>query len=317
MSALIVAILTYAVILAPKPVRQNPQLKAVLILCLSLHHLAAYYNCNIATLPGADGDAELFYEAASAEIRTYRYNRLFYTQFLTAVFSLVGPSKLLGCELSILAYSLSCVLIIEILKLTNHLEQAPKTLLLYGILPSPITHFSVTLREAYEALALLAIVAGTLHLRRRFSLTWLSAILGGLACLMVIHKSLKLLVLGLALLALFSLTQKLGRNLAFMLALLATAAVMGGPGSFFLDESDVADQIENIHEYRTGVINAGGRAFYGGQVSTDSLVGFIGSAPRIFLLYMTSPMPWQFGSVLDVYTFLENSLRLILIKASD
>lgn len=316
MAALLVAILTYMVLFFSKQFRENPGLRRSAFLAMTLHHVAAYYNCYVNILPGADGDAELFYEAAAATYGDYNYSTMLYTRFVNFVFNLVGPSKLLGCELSILAYAFSCLLIVDILRQIGCSKYAAHVILLYGILPSPIVHFSVTLRESYQALALLAVASSTLRLRKQFSLISLSSLILGLLCLLKIHNSLKFLVLALTVVSIFALIRARGKGLAIGLAVLVAAAILGGPGSIVVDESDVTRQIEKVHEYREGVIWAKGRAFYGGQVDTNSISAFALSAPKVFLLFMLAPFPWQIQGALDLYTFFENSIRLLFIWAA-
>lgn len=316
MSAISLILLSYALIFASPNVRNNSRLRAALLFVITAHHIAAYFHSHISLLPGADRDSEGFYHAAAHPEGTHRIAYLYYVKFLTLVFSFTGPSRLVACELSIIAFVLASLFLVELAIMIRAESYAPSMILVFGLLPTSLVHFSTPLRESFEMLAITATALAGSKIRVKFSAAWTILFVAASIVLNFIHKALGKVALGIAGLAAVALMKKFGRTyyavLAFALA--AIAFTLAVPSSSSLD--DVVRNFEQVEKYREGVEHAGGRAFYGGQIDPSSLASLATTVPQVVVFYFVAPLPHQIGSPLDIYCALENLLRLILAGAA-
>lgn len=169
--ALIVA--TFMVPLLSPTVRENPVLLYVVLAVLLGHHGLSFYNLYLSPLPGSDFDSLTFYSAALKAYNTGSLPRFgvgsaAYQWMLYLGFYLSGgTSRLSGQLISILAYAISMLYIVGILK---HLRVDNKyclsaTLLVIGFLPTVWFFTSLSFREPLQMLGL----AGGIYFFFRFS----------------------------------------------------------------------------------------------------------------------------------------------------
>ncbi|MGD9107964.1 MAG: hypothetical protein PVI75_02210 [Gammaproteobacteria bacterium] len=152
--------LTFVPFLFIKELRENKKLLFAVIFIIILHNLASITNAYFYLFPGADSDAASFHSkaiAVSLGHLNYISNILdanFYIYILSRLFYL-GHSKLLGQELSVLAFSFSCVILISLQKLFEIKKHRILTLLILGLIPTYMIWGSVELRESLQLLFLL------------------------------------------------------------------------------------------------------------------------------------------------------------------
>lgn len=278
-------------------VRSRPGLLLVMWLVLALHHLAALVNCYLTPIPMAGEDALTFDRTAQGLLVDQPYHP--YVAGLHLVYHYLGCSQLLGCELSVLAFCLASMVFLALVDDLGYSAHAPILLLLFGCLPAALCGTSVTLRESYQALMILT---ATWMLMRRHTVGAMLSLL----LLALLHNGLALLALGLAMLA--ALTRPLPGLALLVLALLVCPLVSASsPAAVALSRGTL---MQEASTYREGVPAA--RKTYRAPLDTGSVEGLISTFPRVWLLYMFSPLPGTATGLEGLYGTLESLLRVAL-----
>lgn len=139
-------------------VKKDKKLTLVIGFVLLLHHFVAIINTYFYTFPGAEPDPANFHRDAIVWATNGKWifsvGANFYEQLLGTFYRIFGPSQLFGEELSVLAFLLSCFVLIEIIKLLNISKYTVLLLLIYGLLPTNLIFCSKILREPYQILFL-------------------------------------------------------------------------------------------------------------------------------------------------------------------
>ncbi len=335
-AALVVLYGTYFTLFADEDIHSDWRLLAVTFLALSARHLTSFVNAYYFILIGADMDAVTFHENAVtmshsiqpmwfAEFGGMEAGSSAYIQFLSFFYRLFGDSKLLGQELSILAYVMSCLVIIKMARLLGIARWQIGLVLIYGLLPSAIIFTSITMRESLQMLFFLMVAYFGLSLRKKPTLVKMIMLSGSGFALGVFHNGLFIYALFLICLGFFwglrfNLKRWEGRSL---IAKLAGVGLLGGILlTWFLIASDTGgaaralmsgEGAEYAGVYRDRTTTSYDRASYGGTLDTSSLTAFIPSAAWVFTMYMLAPFPWQISSTVDIYGAFEGYLRLLLI----
>lgn len=299
---------------------------------IALHQVVAVINAFFFTTIGADADATTFHrigmELAQSGDFYFAIGASFYRNLLGVIYYLFGGSHFLGEQLSILAFALSCVVVVKILGQLDLLRHQALMLLVFGALPTMVLLGSITMRESYQVLFfMLAVYFGIkMHsqggINKGFIALILSAFIMGL-----FHNGLILYMLFLVILFMvFSLkpssslwhVKKLRVLLLMMLPILFLGLLLvvklevSGLGALSaLSNMDIGEYASN---YRSHSVMA--RATYGVALDLSSPFSFIYSAVPLYFYYLFSPFPWQVGSIVDVYAVLESIMRMVLIYYS-
>ena len=137
-----------------RELRQDKQILVGYVFVIALHQIMAFTNACIYQSMVGRSDARGFHSFARELARNGEWNfdvgHFFYMEMLTTVYRWFGSSHLLGEQLSILAFALSCIVFFKILR---HLEVERYrlfTLLAFGACPTMILYGSITVRESYE-----------------------------------------------------------------------------------------------------------------------------------------------------------------------
>lgn len=121
--ALIIFIVTLSLPFLFRELRQNKIVLLAYLFIVGLHQLAAVINAFWFTVIGADADANSFnrigFELAQIGVFSFAIGSKFYENMLGVFYWLFGSSHFLGEQLSIMAFSLSCVILIKILRQLN------------------------------------------------------------------------------------------------------------------------------------------------------------------------------------------------------
>lgn len=295
-----------------------------------LHAALAAYNAYGGTLHGAEPDATKFHANASAISLVggwdFGLGGRFYTTMLALAYSLGGPSHFFGETTSVLAFALSCVVLVRLLDLLEIERHQTACVLLFGLHPAAALFTSVTLRESWQILFFLQSAYCLLRFRVRASpLSLLWGLLGAalMACL---HNGLIVYALFMVPLALFSrlgikAPPTLARTVGLALALTAAggllAAAIGGvlPYTPSLARLSEGEAIEYASTYRQKG-EKGARAEYGVKLDGGSPVKFALSLPAVYVHYMLAPFPWQIKGGLDLVAAADGWLRVALILSA-
>lgn len=296
-------------------IRANRRLSQAVILVLILHQAASFGQVHFKGLPTVSQDAMNFYNFCA-----HNYGPLVRTPygiFLRTIFRTFGPSLLLGCELSQVAYSIALVVEVELIYFFGLHEHAAKLILAFGMLPSCILNTSVTTREAYQTMAYLSLcLVAVRTVRDGMSPGRIVAGVVSTVLLVLLHQGFGLLVMMLAAMWLAVLGSKNPKALAACLlvgvVLLAKAAPVW---SALAAHSTVFHRVEQgkglqyIGGYQRSVETS--RSTFGVLLNLSSVGSAIRTAPIVLVEYLFSPLPWQIRGFIDVYGFLECAVRMV------
>lgn len=320
--------LTYALPFFMKPFRNNKSWIITTFFILTVHHAVAFINSYFGPTFGAEKDALRFDREAS--LFAQYYNSLdfslgsdLYVNFLAGVYKIFGDSKLLGSELSVLAFLLSLFVILKIASFINKDKYISAITLLYGILPTVFLYTSVTLREPFQMLFFSLTLYYGLKFMRYKGLGNLTKIIISLFLMGIWHNGLMAAApFILLIIVFFSLDGKklrFTKPLKFMLFCFSVAFVFG---SFYiltkLGFSTAASQAlfsgdALSYSGTYAKVEYAGGSTYGANLDTSSLFSIITTLPQVFINYMFAPFPWQIRGFMDLYAAFESLLRFLLL----
>ena len=227
-----------------------------------------------------------------------------YIYALGLVYRWTTPSLFLGSGLSCLAWLASAVLLLHMMKMLL-LDEAQqfKAMLLYALLPSAVVITSVTLREAYQLLAVHVVVYSVLkiYLTRSFGHWFL--LLAGVALMGALHGALLVAGLCIAVITfLFSLYKqenpysvaKLGLIL-FLLLVLAHA----GSSLFIEAVFNAQTGLGEALQARQDSWQQSARASYSIGIKIASDADLLLFVPAALFQYLFQPLPWKLTIGLD------------------
>ncbi|MDA8560538.1 hypothetical protein N9L33_01920 [Nitrospinae bacterium] len=300
-----------------------------------LHQAMALTNNFWFTIIGAEGDAKEFHlkgvELEQWENFTFGIDGYFYNNLLGIVYWLFGPSQLLGQELSILAFAVSCIILIKILHIMELSRYEVSVLLAYGALPSMVLLGSITLRESYQVLFFMLAIYWGIKMQMKGGVNSyllfmvMSALVMGLFHNGLLIYSTFLIVLvmvwslrpvtyfwnikKLRLMAVFA-------TLVLMVGVinLARVKLVGGlPGLVALANGDLLEAAATFRDFSRKSMT---RATYGISLDLSSPFMTIYTSCKVYVHYLFAPFPWQVKNALDAYAAMESILRLTLIYFS-
>jgi hypothetical protein len=315
LSAIILLVASFWLPTLSPHVQASKSLRFACWATIAAHHVAAFINAFITPLSSAWGDLYRFHDLAAAgttEGQPYAF-------LLGAVYRTLGTSFWLGETVSVLVFALSLILFIDLqvqLKLDKRLAGS---VLIYGLMPSPLIHCSVTMREVYQCFGLLLAIQSLLKLRSTaFNPKWIAALLMALFLMVSMHQSMAafaVLVLTLGIPWALRGQGSIGAVLA--LAILFTSPwLLPKLANTFAEDSKTVRAYEDgkllnyVAHYREGV-NAS-RSDYGLRISSDSIPEFIETTSLVVAMYFIAPLPWQMSSILDIYALVEVWVRMVL-----
>jgi hypothetical protein len=296
-----------------------------------IHQIIGFNNNYLYPTFGGDGDA------AALQMQSERFamfgelgfelGALFLAQVLGMLYRWFGASHLLGTQLSILTFALSCVVLMKLIRLLGIERYKLCSLLIFGSLPTMALLGSVTIREPYQLLFfMLSVFFGLkMHLKGGIN-TCLFAFIMSTIVLGFLHKG--LIFYGIFLVALFLIWNfrptTCHRNIkkihlaAFAMGSVALAGFMALlnmklPGHDVLTQWVHTEWLEYVSSYRDGIIRANGRATYDIALDMSSYMMAVYSGLRIYIYYLFAPFPWQVDNLLDIYAVMESVFRMILI----
>ena len=322
-------------------IKKEKKITLVIGFVLLLHHFVAIINTYFYTFPGAEPDPVNFHRDAIVWAKggkwIFSVGANFYEQLLGTFYRIFGPSQLFGEELSILAFLLSCFVLIEIIRLLNISDYTVLLLLIYGLLPTNLIFCSKILRESYQILFFMLSVYWGLrfHLKPAkgaMIFCVFSALIMGL-----FHKALILYASFLVPVLFLSFPQQISASLSNSRRFLKRRWISVGlvliivAGIFIIGNLDNVKGLEVTRaflsgkglkyaaEYRTKLIfeNApNARANYGMMLDTSSVGSLIKTTSLAYIYYLFAPFLWQVTNWLDVYGVAESLLRFVLILFS-
>ncbi|MFQ5471109.1 MAG: hypothetical protein ACE5EH_12570 [Gammaproteobacteria bacterium] len=256
----------------------------------------------------------------------FRVGAPFYELLLATVYRLFGASHLLGEELSILAFSLSCVVLLKLLKLLELFRYRVPILLCFGALPSMVFLGSVTLRESYQVLFFMLVVYFFVKYIKYGGLRPVLECVISIAGLTLFHWGL-MIYAALLSVAIFlqAIIHKTHKRLNSSAKGIALVAVLLGILIVVLILSESNELLQMLKAVASGSTDfAAGyrasaeisRATYGIPLDTSSVGSILFTSFVVFFYYLFSPFPWQIQNMVDIYGVIEVLWRILLIYMS-
>ena len=262
----------------------------------------------------------------------------FYENFLGIVYWLFGPSKMLGQELSVLAFAVSCIILIKIVNLLELSRYGVSILIAYGALPSMVLFGSVTLREPYQLLFFMLTVYWGIKMQMKGGINkYLLFMIMSAFAMGLFHNALVLYAVLLIVLLMtwtlrpvtrfWKITKLRLLAVFFPLVLIGTYILyikimglaygnnmwLGGRPLAALFNLELLQMAEGFRAASAKVVD---RTTYSANLDLSSLYTTIYSSCKLYLYYLAAPFPWQIKNVLDVGGMIEAFLRMILIYFS-
>lgn len=331
-------VFSFIAVLGFKAIREDGRVLITVWLILIIHHAAAVLNAYVLTIPGAEADAMRFHSSAVkwAASGTWRFvlSAQFYIQMLGVIYRMFGSSLFLGEQISVMAFAISCGVLLEIMKILGTRGTRSAVLLLYGLWPTVVLFTSVTLRESLEVLFFMLTVYWGLRVRLGNDRGYVVLVVLSAIAMGVLQKG--LLVYALILVPLILLwplrrgKRSDGSRAVFaglmsrMVAVLAIF-IVGGiivasdvvPGSGPLKRVMGSEGVtHSVVAFREKAENIDARTTYKVEMGNGSGIDLVSGLIQMSVYYMFAPFPWRMSNALDVYCGLEALWRTILIGFS-
>lgn len=315
-------------------IRRDRKLLLILIAITAIHNGVSIYNVYATTVFGADVDAVKFQDLARdltteklplwfTELDSAEIGASAYTRFLASFYRLFGISLLLGQSLSVIAYTLSCVVLVY-LAYAFRFRFRRELLIMYGLSAPAIIYCSIIMREAWQVLFFLLVIYLTIQLRIAPSILRSVLIVVCGLVLGLLHNGLfiySLFLIGLSLYwGMSGKWRKAGYKKVMFRAIILFVAFSGlSVWLYFGGEIGGAtkairtgDAISYTETYRErGAQDAA--ANYQVKVDVSSPLTFALTGTQAFIYYQFAPFPWQVNRPLDAYAAFEGFLRLIFM----
>ncbi len=241
-----------------------------------------------------------------------------YIYALGNVYRWLTPSLLLGGALSCAAWLASAVLLLQMMKMMEIAkEQQFMTMLLFAVLPSSVVITSVTLREAYQLLAVHLVVYAGLKIQLGRSREHWILLLTGVVLMGALHGALfvagsVIAVITLTFSAIHRENPRFWVKSALVLLLLLLVAYAGS-GMFIEAVFNVKLGLAEALQARQDSWQQSARASYSTGLQLRSDADLLLFVPAALFQYLFQPFPWRASTALDWALLLENLLRLVLI----
>lgn len=325
-------LIAYGLILKESTLRGPARIFA--LIGLVIHHAAAISNLYFIKLPGTGRDSVIFLSKAKLALSSgidwsnfIGTGAHFYFNSLALLFKLSGPSDFAAFHSTILAFSLTLIVVSRITERCGFPSATPKVLLIFSLLPSSVAYGSTSLREVWQQLFFVTSCWMIVELQEKITPRQILGLLTSLILLSCLQKGLMaysvvLLVVGsnFAASSIRSQEKRAASDPIFFVAKLIFVGLMVAVAFWGLSHagktSAVAgafaggDVVEFASNYRDHLNDA--RATYGGDLDTSSVASLAASVVSLLFLYQFSPLPWQITELVDIVSFGEILVRTIL-----
>ncbi len=308
---------------------------AVILICESVSIANAFFFSTI----GSNADALEFHMVACRIIRKDNFDLFwgpgFYESFLSIVYTVSSKTMLVGQGLSIFCLVLSLIVYLKIGNILGLKEYRNAALLSFGLLPTVVFLCSLTLREPYQILLFSSSIYFFMlhHIKKKWGFLILS---------LVLAVSMSLFSKGLILFAFFMIMMSIliriefdgnefvwksfskwqliflfiSLALFFLGSLIAVKYKIGGSNVVQgLINGDLLNSAVTLRNKSLETVGSA-RATYGIPFDTESFLSLSGSIFQMMLYFFIAPLPNQISGLKDLYAFLENSWRIVLIYFS-
>ncbi len=255
---------------------------------------------------------------------------VFYREFLALVYRWFGSSHLLGQQLSILTFALSCIIFLKIMRQLKIVRHRLSALIVFGALPSMVLFGTTTLRESYQLLFFMLAVYFGIKMHKKGGINAYLIAMGVSALIMgLFHKA--LIVYAAFLTILFILYElkpathfwsikklRLAGFLILPIILLGLSALskVNLAGLDVLTKVVNLDFLQGAANHRESSFATMGNTTYGIPLDLSSPATIVLSTIKFYGSYLFGPFPWQVRSIGGAYACLVSILRMVLICVS-
>ena len=318
---------SFSIVLMWKHVRSDTKVVRAIWLCIVLHHAMAFLNAYvgydmIVDLPDADTyHANGVVLAALPELEwkfSVDNKTTAYIHLLGFFYQSFGASLIFGVELSILAFILSCVVLVKLVDLLDIRRFRVGIILFFGLLPSAVFFRSLTLCESWQALFFLSFVYWAIRLKKRPGILAFLSLIMSAFCLAVLHAALIYYAIYLIIFIVYWVIYCRKKNVywvklvRFLFAglLVASIIMLAQKMGWFVT---VGHALGGVDDFRRAAVTVQSRTTYGVMLDTSSVLGFVKTIPMIFVQYMFAPFLWRAETAFDFHAMLESMLRFLLL----
>lgn len=305
--------------------KKNLKLLLALLLIVSIHSFISITNAYITPIWGGTSDAEAFNRAAQriAYSQTFvnstnniyingNFGANFYTHLLSIAY-LLNKSKFFGQELSVLAFTLSCIAFVKLQDILQT-EHRNISLMIYGLSFASLIWCSFTLREAWELLFTISASYFAITLRINKNAKMINFLL---LCMCALFAGLLHAGLFIALLIFIFITFT-PVNISWTLKNIITYIFIIAIGTLivfyclhhFLGINNILKLIANLHD--TAVYNPGSSTYDFSIINTNSYPALFLSIFNGYIHYLFGPFPWELHGVSYIILMCQSLFRLIL-----
>jgi len=310
----------FSIVLMWERVRSDTKVVYTIWLCIFLHHAMTFYQADIPDAASFHGHgARLATLLEPERLSDFSNGAVNYTHFLGFFYRAFSASLFFGKELSVLAFTLSCVVLVKLVDLLDLRHFRVGIVLFFGLLPSAVIFRSVTLRESWQALFFLLTVYWAIRLRKRSGIRNVLFLLMSAFCMALLHHGLAKYAIYLIVISLYwgiyshkmSVRRLRYVRLLFAGLLIACVIILSQKIGLFMTLGEALEAGAEMR--RTLLAYTDVRTNFSFILDTSSVLGIVTTVPMAFVEYMFAPFPWQVENVKDVWALLESMLRFVLL----
>lgn len=312
-SAFLFLLASFGVPILSSEFRKNQTAIFAAWITLAAHHAVAFFNTFIHPVSQTWGDMYFFHRSAM-EGRAGEP----YIHILHFIYSIFGGSFWLGSVLSVFTFSLTLILLADSLRLLRRESALTTAVLILGLLPGPLVHRSVPLRESMQALCFAGLLWPIISIHREGpAFKKYAVFIGSFALLSALHHAM-IFFGAIATFVIFSYASK-SKGSAVNIVILAVT-VAGGAAA--LSRAEFLEKSASVQAYKTGNFLSyattyrkfvdSARSSYDAEIDTSDAPSFIVSVTQVEFYYFMAPLPWQVSSVIDYLAFGEVVTRIVL-----
>jgi hypothetical protein len=284
-----------------------------------LRILLAIWNNSVAPTLGGSADALRFHENAVFYANTISNdsikNGFMYSYALSFFYWAIDDSILMGSFISILAWLISCKVLVEVFKaLNNDNENILFAITFYSLLPSSIFFTSITLREPFQLLLINIAIYSMLKIFGKKSFFYIPL---SIACILqyTLHAGPFMFTIFLIIVAVaIDLKIKTQFKIIFSLVFITIAMLIEFP--FSLSYKLNEGLVSAVNSYTFGGLSTPARTDYKVYPNLSNYFDLILFSIQSFIQYLFEPFLWNCVILKDYFFLVENILRIFFIFRS-
>jgi len=309
---------------------KNRQTLVLLVLCVTIYHITAFLNSYLIELPGVRPDSLSFLADAQDHVEVGEFSLFidyeFYTNLLGLLYYAFGVSYYLGSEISVLALTISLLVLDRILKELDVDRARNVFILMCALLPSTVIIGTSPMREASQLLLLQTTVLFAILTIKNNSLGYFMLAVVSALTFGMFHKAMLFVGVIATFIVLVLWVKKYSRVLSYKHVIFGVVLLGGlilavgmlvfatksGSSHLNLREFRIPKLLMVIQKYRDYIDSTGEpNTAYGIIFKYDTVWESISSLFRVYVYYLFYPVYIKGAvSLKEIYAVFETWLRL-------